>query len=129
MTTLARQQENGARSPVVLFPHRLAAWRRHGLSSRAAGVLANACCDTVDQVAKLGRSYFEARPNCGNRTLDEIGNLAGWPCAKRTAVDAIAAALALSMDPEEAKEAAGDAIIALLRSGFIISARRTEVRT
>jgi hypothetical protein len=32
-------------------------------------------------------------------------------------------------DPAEAREAATDAVIALRRSGYVLSARRTEART
>jgi len=103
-----------------VFPRRLASWTRRGLSFRAAAVLAAAECDSVQQVTSLGRSYFDRRPNCGEKTLAELGKLAGWPTPLTTPASAIAKALALSMDPDEALEAAGDAIRSLRRSGFVI---------
>ena len=81
------------RQTITMFSQRLVAWQRYGLSFRAAAVLANAGCDTPEQVTQLGRSYFEGRPNCGEHTLAELAELAGWPPKRPTAVDAIAAAL------------------------------------
>ena len=113
-----------AQAPKIgrMFDQRKEYWRSRGLSVRAAGVLAGAGCDTVEAVARLGRPYFERRPNCANRTLAELEKLAAWPPRRQTVVDAIAAALSLTItDPEEAKEAAEDTVIALRRSGFVIS--------
>lgn len=111
-----------------LFPRRLAAWQERGLSFRAAVALATAGCDTAEEVARLGRSYFEGRPNCGERTLAELAKLAGWPPKRRTAVDAIAGALSMAMDPDEAREAATDCLMALRRNGFVVTtSRQVEV--
>lgn len=116
-----------SRIKVNLYPHRFMTWRRRGLSTRAATAVAIAGCDTVEEITRLGRAYFEGRPNCAKTTLAELAAIAGWPPKFETAVGAIAAALALSMaDPEEAREAAADAIIALQRSGFVIVAQRTR---
>lgn len=105
------------------------AWTARGLSARAASVVALAGCDSVEEITRLGRAYFEGRPNCARKTLAELAALAGWPPRVATAADAIAAALALAIDdPTEAHEAATDVCIALRRSGFVISAKRTEAR-
>jgi hypothetical protein len=110
-----------------LFFRRRDFWRSHGLSVRASGVLANAGCDTVDEVTQLGREYFEAQPNCAERTLAELEKLAGWPPKRQTVVDTIATALALAIgDREEARETAVDVAIALRRSGFILVADRGQ---
>jgi hypothetical protein len=104
-----------------LFPARFVAWQRRGLSSRAASALAAAGCDSIADVARLGRSYFEGRPNCATKTLSELAVLAGWPTKHRTAVDAIAQVLEMAIDDaEEARELATDAFIALRRSGFVV---------
>jgi hypothetical protein len=59
--------------------------------------------------------------------LQELSVLAGWPPEHRTPVDAIAAALGLSIpDPTEARDAATDAVIGLRRAGYVIAARRSE---
>ena len=120
-----------ASSPQVdhLFPRRFVRWQRAGLSARASSAVALAGCDTVEEITRLGREYFEGRRNCATKTLAELAALAGWPPKVATAVDAIAAALALAIDdPDEAREAATDAVIALRRGGFFISAKRTEAR-
>jgi hypothetical protein len=39
-----------------LFPARFVAWQRRGLSSRAASALAAAGCDSIEDVARLGRT-------------------------------------------------------------------------
>ena len=107
------------------FPRRFMAWQHRGLSVRAAGVVALAGCDTVEEISRLGRDYFAAQPNCATKTMAELALLAGWPPRVDTAVDAIAAALSLAInDPEETREVATDVMIALRRSGFVISARR-----
>jgi hypothetical protein len=108
-----------------LFPYRFAAWQRRGLSARAAGALASAGCDTLEDVARLGRSYFEGRPNCAGKTLSELAALAGWPPKPRSAVDTIAQALGLAIDdPEEARETAADVLSSLRRDGFVLTTRR-----
>jgi hypothetical protein len=111
------------------FESRFRAWRSSGTSSRAATVLALAGCDTAEEVARLGRSHFEGLPNCADRTLAELADLAGWPPPRRTAADAIAAALAMGLGPVEAREAAADALSALRRAGFVIvAAQQQEAR-
>jgi hypothetical protein len=109
---------------VHAFPARYVAWMARGLSSRATGALASAGCDSAAEVSRLGRGppspadppvERHPSPNCPKL---ETG---------RRSRDAIAAALAMAIpDPEEAKEAATDAVIALRRSGYTLSARRTE---
>jgi hypothetical protein len=107
------------------FPGRFVAWKTRGLSTRASTALASAGVDTVEQVAQLGRSYFEGLPNCGAKTITELAMLANWP--PKTPEDAIAAALSLSVaDAEQAREAAADAVVALRKSGFTIAVRRTR---
>jgi hypothetical protein len=108
-----------------LFLQRRDLWRSQGLSVRASGVLAGAGCDTIDDVARLGRSYFETRPNCAERTVAELEKIAGWPPRRRTVANVIATALALAIDnPQEAREAAVDVAIALRRAGFVVTAKR-----
>lgn len=119
--------EQVARSPQVLFPRRLAAWQRRGLSFRAAAVLSNAGCDTPEDVARLGRAYFQKQPNCAQKTLSELAAVGDWPENRITAVDAIAAALAMAIvEPEERHEVATDVMIALRRSGFVITASKVR---
>src|ERR1700744_5555039 len=72
-----------------LYPERLAAWRRRGLSSRAASAVAKAGCDTVAEIASLGREHFGSRPNLGVRSLAELEKLAGWPPKRMSAVDTV----------------------------------------
>ena len=89
-----------------LFPQRFMAWRQRGLSARAAGALASAGCDTIEDVTRLGRTYFEGTPNCASKTLAELAVLADWPAKPRTAIDTIAQALGLAIDdPDEARAA------------------------
>jgi hypothetical protein len=114
--------------PHRLFPERLAAWRSAGLSARAAAALATSGCDTIPQVVRLGRAYFEGRPNLGPKTLAELAKLAGWPPKRRTALDVVSSALSIGLDPEEAREAACDVMAALRRSGFVLVTARREVR-
>lgn len=114
--------------PHKLFPERLAAWRSAGLSARAAAALATSGCDTIPQVARLGRAYFEGRANLGPKTLAELAKLAGWPPKRRTALDVVSSALSIGLDPEEAREAACDVMAALRRSGFVLVTARREVR-
>jgi hypothetical protein len=92
-----------------LFPHRFVAWQRRSLSARAAGALASAGCDTLEDVAYLGRSYSEGRRSCAAKTVSELAILAGWPPKPRTAIDTIVQAPGLAIDdPEEASEAAAN---------------------
>jgi hypothetical protein len=112
-----------------LYPHRFVAWQREGLSARAASVVALAGCNTIEEIGRLGRSYFEGRPNCAEKTLAELAALAGWAPKRATAVDAIAAALALSIpDPDETREVATDVMVALRRSGFVITTKQQDAR-
>jgi hypothetical protein len=112
-----------------LFPHRLDYWRRFGLSFRAASALASTGCDTVEDAAKLGRVYFAGRPNLGRKTLQELAIVLGFSSERKTAIDAVAAALALTVaDPDETREVAIDVLIALRRSGFVVVASRTTSR-
>jgi len=98
-------------------------WKAEGLSARAASVLALSGCDTVVDVQRLGRDYFERQSNVGAKTLAELNRLAAWPAACRTPADAIAASLALTISsPEECLDAATDALIGLRRAGFIVIA-------
>lgn len=98
-------------------------WAARGLSPRAAGALALAGCETIQEVTQLGRVWFLGKPNCGTKTLRELAILANW--APETPVEAVAAALSLSIaDPEEAHEAATDALMALRRSGYVIAAKQ-----
>jgi hypothetical protein len=109
-----------------LFPKRFVRWQAAGLSARAARVVSLASCDSVEEISRLGRAYFEGRPNCAAKTLAELAALAGWPPKTRTPVDAIAAALTLAMDADEAREAAADVMSALRKSGFILTVRRSR---
>jgi hypothetical protein len=112
-----------------LFPHRLDYWRRFGLSFRAASALASTGCDTVEDAAKLGRIYFAGRPNLGRKTLQELAVVLGFSPERKTAIDAVAAALAMTIaDPDETREIATDVLIALRRSGFVVVAPRTAPR-
>ena len=105
-----------------LFRHRFVLWASRGIPTHAATVLADAGCETIEEVRLLGREYFENFQGCGKKTLQDLALIAGWPPPVETAADAIAAALSLSIsDPEEAHEVAADVIIALRRSGFVVS--------
>jgi hypothetical protein len=109
-----------------IFQMRSRVWLAAGCSPRAAAALANAGVDTVEQIVRLGRDFFRRQPNCGPRTLAEIGKMiGGWPeQSDRSARETIAEALMLSVaDFREALEMAEEAISALHRSGFIISSR------
>src|SRR4051812_23426585 len=88
-----------SRRPLEAFNDRVAAWTAAGMSFRAATVLANAHCDTADEVHRLGRAYFEGRPNCADKTLAELAVLGNWPPKHQTitAIEAIACALGLSI--------------------------------
>jgi hypothetical protein len=63
----------------------------------------------------LGRAYVKSRPNLRPKTLRE---LAGRPEERLTAAGIIAAALSLSLPPDDARETVVDAVIALHRNGF-----------
>ena len=94
------------------------------MSSRAASAVAKAGCDTVAEIASLGREHFGSRPNLGVRSLAELEKLAGWPPKRMSAVDTVTTVLRLAIgDPEEAREVAGDVLMALRRSGFTVSTR------
>lgn len=117
---------NSAVETKRLYPHRFRLWSERGLSPRAASALALAGVDTIEQVTALGREWFQKKPNVGVKTLNELARLACWPDESKTPVDAVAAALRLAIaDPDEAKEAATDAVIALRRSGYIIASRQS----
>lgn len=106
--------------------HRFERWKAHGLSARAAAALANAGCDSVPEITALGRDHFAQLPNCAAKTLEELAEFANWPARSVTAVEAIAAAMLLSIhDHDEAREAATDALMALRRSGFVVVAARS----
>src|SRR4051812_19777978 len=108
------------------FRPRFLAWVARGASTHAATVLADAGCETFDDIRRLGRDYFESFRGCGKKTLQELSLLAGWQPKIDTAADAIAAALSLTIsDPDEAYEAARDAVIALTRAGFVIAVSDT----
>lgn len=58
-------------------PHRLGT---AGCSPRAAEALAQSEIDEVDQIASLGRAFFERVPSCDAATVAEIGRfIGGWP--------------------------------------------------
>ena len=71
--------------------------------------------------------------NCGPTTVAQIGKLiGGWPpTPRKSAQEAIAAALLLSLPADQHDEAldmAGDAISALYRCGFVIVLNAREER-
>jgi hypothetical protein len=74
------------------FRPRFLVWVARGASTHAATVLADAGCETFDDIRRLGRDYFESFRGCG-KTLQELALLAGWQPKIDTAADAIAAAL------------------------------------
>jgi hypothetical protein len=96
-------------------------WQERGLSARAASSAALAGCDAADEIPRLGRSYFENQPNLRSKSLAQLADLAGWPPKRRTVVDTIAAALALGMDPQEARETATDILAPLGKAGFVLA--------
>jgi hypothetical protein len=105
-----------------LFAQRRDVCRSRGLSMPPCGILAGAGCDTVGDIARLGRVYFESRPNCGSRTPAE---LAGWPAKPPTSVDFINTGLSLALaDADEARDVAQDVAVALRRAGFVLVAER-----
>ncbi len=107
-----------------LFAERCALWRARGLSMRTSGILAGAGCDTIDDIARLGRPYFEVRPNCGTRSVTKLGELAGWPAKPHTMVDVFGDVLGLAIgDTTEVREVAQDIALALRRAGFILQVR------
>jgi hypothetical protein len=104
-------------------------WRGRGLSLRAAVALADAGCDSAEDVARLGPHYFAGKPNLGRKTLQELTALVGFSPARKTVIDAVAAALALTIpDLDEARDIATDVLIALRRSGFVVVAPRSAPR-
>ena len=108
------------------FRDRYVAWQAQDLPARVADALADAGIDTVGQVARLDRAYFKSRPHLGPKTLRE---LAGWPKERLTAASVNAAALSLSLPPDDAPETGVDAVIALRRNGFRPSAfKSVQVR-
>lgn len=122
----------GAQGPAPIggqrFQRRFDTWRARGQSARAAAILALAGADTVEDVRRLGRAYFKGRRNIGAKTLAELARLGAWQPVCRTAADAIAASLALTIpDPEECREAAMDTLIGLRRAGFVIVANPASV--
>jgi hypothetical protein len=104
---------------VRTFRDRYVAWQAKDLPARVADALANGGIDTVGQVDRLGRAWFKGRSNLGPKTLRE---LAGRPKERLTAADVIAGALSLSLPPDDARETAVGAVIALRRNGFRPSA-------
>jgi hypothetical protein len=118
-----------SRRTVTLFPHKLAAWKNPGLSSRAASAALVAGCDTAADTALLGREHFEKVLNGSLKTLQELAVAGNSPPKRQNSVDAIPASLAIAIaGPAKAREAGTDAVIALRRSGYVLSARRTEAR-
>lgn len=112
------------------FESRFQAWRRNGTSTRAANVLALSGCDTAEEVAQLGRRYFEKLPNCAEKTLAELSEIGNWPPRRSTVADIIATALSLGLGAEESREAAIDVLSSLRCAGFaIVATRRGEART
>src|SRR4051812_3047234 len=104
------------------FRQRFLLWAERGLPTRAATVLADAGCDTYDDVQRLGREYFEVFTGCGKKTFQDLAIFFGWPPKVGSAVAAIAAALALSLsDPEQARDAAEDVVISGLPSFLVTS--------
>jgi len=67
-----------ARSPASsrLFTRRFAAWLDRGLSARAASAAASAACDTPEEIATLGRAYFERLRNLGPKSLAQLAAIA-----------------------------------------------------
>jgi hypothetical protein len=100
---------------VRTFRNRHVAREAQGLSAYVADALTSAGIDTVGRVARLGRASFKGRSNLGPKTLRE---LAGRPKERLAATDAIAAALSLSLPPDDARETVVGAVIALRRNGF-----------
>jgi hypothetical protein len=100
------------------FPKRFMGWPSQGLSARTASVRALAGCDNVEQVAAVGRSYFENFPNLREKSLARLPDLAGRSPKRRTVVDT---ALALGMDPEAARETATDVLTSHQKAGFVLT--------
>jgi hypothetical protein len=111
---------------VRTFRDRYVAWQAQDLPAHVADALANAGIDTVGQVARLDRAYFKSWPNLGPKTQRE---LAGRLKERLTAADVIAGALSLSLPPDDARETVVDAVIALRRNAFRLSAfKSVQVR-
>jgi DNA-directed RNA polymerase alpha subunit len=47
-------------------------WKKYGLSTRAANILANMECTSLKQIRKLTFNELNELPNCGPRTTAEI---------------------------------------------------------
>jgi hypothetical protein len=120
--------------PIDSFSTFYRVWADAGCSVRAAAAaLANAGISEVSQIAEKGKAYWRQRRNCGPTTVAHIGKLiGGWPpTPRKSAQEAIAAALLLSLPADqhdEALDVAGDAISALYRSGFVIALSAREER-
>jgi hypothetical protein len=111
-----------------LYPRRFVSWQQRGLSARAASAAALAGCDTIDDIAALGRARFERMPNIGAKSLAELAALAGWPAIPKTAAETIASTLEMALSPEEAREVATDVMSSLRRSGFLLTVRARAQR-
>jgi hypothetical protein len=96
-------------------------WKANGLGPRAASAAALAGCDSIEEITRLGRTYFEKRPNLGPKSLAELAAIANWPPRLGTALDTIATTLAMGMDPAEAREVATDVLTSLRTAGFVLT--------
>jgi DNA-binding IscR family transcriptional regulator len=76
-------------------------------------------CDTVEEIARLGRGYFQSLSNLGGKSLQQLADLTGWPPKRRMAVDTIATAL--GVDPQEARETASDVLTPLRKAGLVLA--------
>ena len=113
-------------SPAMVrtFAARFTEWQRRGLSARAAGAVALAACDSIEDVSRLGRSYFAKLPNCAEGTLNELGRLVDWAPGRKEAVDAIARTIGMAIsDPDEIRAVAQDIMVSLKLAGFRIKPR------
>ena len=54
-------------------------WRQRGLSVRAANILGNLHCESLDDVRRLGIREVLRQHGMGPPTFNEIANLIGWP--------------------------------------------------
>jgi hypothetical protein len=111
-----------------LYPRRFVAWQQRGLSARAASAAALAGCDTIDDIAALGRARFERMPNIGAKSLAELAALAAWPAKPKGAVETIASTLEMALGPREAREVAIDVMSSLRRAGFLLTVRTRAQR-
>lgn len=55
------------------------AWRELGLSVRAANILVQMCCASMDDVRRLGAAELMRAHGIGPPTFNEIARLLGWP--------------------------------------------------